>query len=41
MTGDPLAQEPCCIYQPRNWDPELEQEAEAFRQVEPTSLVTL
>jgi radical SAM protein with 4Fe4S-binding SPASM domain len=19
LTGDPLAQEPCCIYQPRNW----------------------
>ena len=25
LTGDPLAQEPCCIYQPRNWDPLLEQ----------------
>ena len=22
LTGDPLAQEPCCIYQPRNWHPE-------------------
>ena len=21
LTGDPLAQEPCCIYQPKNWDP--------------------
>jgi radical SAM protein len=21
VTGDPLAQEPCCIYQPRNWRP--------------------
>jgi radical SAM protein with 4Fe4S-binding SPASM domain len=30
LTGDPLAQEPCCIYQPKNWDPELEQKAEAF-----------
>ena len=30
VTGDPLAQEPCCIYQPKNWDPELEQQAEAF-----------
>ena len=30
LTGDPLAQEPCCIYQPKNWDPELEQTAEAF-----------
>ena len=31
LTGDPLAAEPCCIYQPKNWDPELEQQAEAFR----------
>ena len=31
LTGDPLAQEPCCIYQPKNWDPEREQTAEAFR----------
>lgn len=31
VTGDPLAQEPCCIYQPRNWDPQLEAEAEAHR----------
>jgi len=30
VTGDPLAQEPCCIYQPRNWDPQLENEAHAF-----------
>ncbi|HKF48974.1 MAG TPA: radical SAM protein [Terracidiphilus sp.] len=22
LTGDPFAQEPCCIYQPRNWHPE-------------------
>ena len=22
LTGDPLAEEPCCIYQPRNWHPE-------------------
>jgi radical SAM protein with 4Fe4S-binding SPASM domain len=21
VTGDPLAQEPCCIYQPKNWHP--------------------
>ena len=42
LTGDPLAQEPCCIYQPKNWDPELEQQASAFKhaaQAEP--LVTL
>jgi radical SAM protein len=30
LTGDPLAAEPCCIYQPKNWDPALESEAEAF-----------
>jgi len=30
LTGDPLAAEPCCIYQPRNWDPELESKAAAF-----------
>ena len=30
ITGDPLAQEPCCIYQPKHWDPELENEAAAF-----------
>ena len=42
VTGDPLAQEPCCIYQPKNWDPELEHKAEAFRQLEPAgTLVTL
>ena len=42
VTGDPLAQEPCCIYQPKNWDPELEQKAEAFRETTPSgTLVTL
>ncbi len=41
LTGDPLAQEPCCIYQPKNWDPELEQKAEAFRQADLAPLVTL
>jgi radical SAM protein with 4Fe4S-binding SPASM domain len=42
VTGDPLAQEPCCIYQPKNWDPQLEQEAEAFRENLPAgTLVTL
>jgi radical SAM protein len=30
LTGDPLAQEPCCIYQPKHWDQELENEAAAF-----------
>jgi radical SAM protein len=32
LTGDPLAAEPCCIYQPKNWDPERERTAEAFKQ---------
>ena len=41
LTGDPLAPEPCCIYQPKNWNPELEQKAEAFRHAELTQLVTL
>ena len=42
LTGDPLAEEPCCIYQPRNWDPELEQKADAFRHLEPSqTLVAL
>jgi len=41
LTGDPLAQEPCCIYQPKNWDPELQQQAEAFSHpVEPGTLVS-
>ena len=41
VTGDPLAQEPCCIYQPKNWDPELEQKAEAFKDVKAEQLVVL
>jgi AdoMet-dependent heme synthase len=41
LTGDPLAQEPCCIYQPKNWDPELEQKAEAFKDVKAEQLVVL
>jgi AdoMet-dependent heme synthase len=24
LTGDPLAQEPCCIYQPRGWVPSVQ-----------------
>ena len=40
LTGDPLAQEPCCIYQPRNWDPDLEQKASAFKWVTQEQLVT-
>jgi radical SAM protein with 4Fe4S-binding SPASM domain len=30
VTGDPLAQEPCCIYQPRYWDQQLQNEAFAY-----------
>jgi radical SAM protein len=30
LTGNPLAAEQCCIYQPKNWDPQLECEAAAF-----------
>jgi radical SAM protein len=41
LTGDPLAPEPCCIYQPRNWDPELENQAAAFAPpVYPGTIVT-
>jgi radical SAM protein len=41
LTGDPLAAEPCCIYQPKNWDPERERTAEAFKQPLPeNTLVT-
>ena len=42
LTGDPLAQEPCCIYQPRNWHPRAEGEPAALCQPEMASpLVTL
>jgi len=42
LSGDPLAQEPCCIYQPRNWDAELDQQAEAYRHmIASAPLVTL
>ncbi len=42
LTGDPLAQEPCCIYQPRNWTPRAEGEPAAICQPEiSTPLVTL
>jgi radical SAM protein len=41
LTGDPLAQEPCCIYEPKNWDPHLENEAAAYSPVEHSPLVTL
>jgi len=42
LTGDPLAQEPCCIYQPKNWDSKLDHQAESYRHmIETGSLVTL
>jgi AdoMet-dependent heme synthase len=41
LTGDPLAQEPCCIYQPRNWDPSLEHQSQSLRWQDPAELVTL
>jgi len=42
LTGDPLAQEPCCIYQPRNWKPRAEDKPAAICQPEVSgTLVTL
>ncbi len=42
LTGDPLAEEPCCIYQPRNWHPRSQAEPAALCQPELASpLVTL
>jgi radical SAM protein len=42
VTGDPLAPEPCCIYQPRNWVPRAEDEPAAICQPEQSAtLVTL
>jgi radical SAM protein with 4Fe4S-binding SPASM domain len=38
LTGDPLAAEPCCIYQPKHWDEELEQTAEALREAVATEV---
>ena len=34
LSGDPLAQEPCCIYQPRNWTPRAAGEPAAICQPE-------
>ncbi len=39
LTGDPLAQEPCCIYQPRNWKPRQEGEPPALCQPEQSGTV--
>src|SRR5579863_5284193 len=42
LTGDPLAQEPCCIYQPRNWQLQAESEPAALCQPQQSAtLVTL
>jgi radical SAM protein with 4Fe4S-binding SPASM domain len=42
LTGDPLAEEPCCIYQPRNWVPRADNEPAAICQPEQSAtLVTL
>jgi AdoMet-dependent heme synthase len=42
LTGDPLAQEPCCIYQPRNWKPgELDKPAAICQPELSGTLVTL
>jgi radical SAM protein len=41
LTGDALAQEPCCIYQPKNWVPRAENEPVAICQPELYPLVTL
>jgi radical SAM protein len=30
LTGNPLAEEPCCIYQPKNWAPRQENETAVF-----------
>lgn len=39
VTGDPLAQEPCCIYQPRNGKPKSEGEQPAICQPEQATLL--
>ena len=42
LTGNPLTQEPCCIYQPRNWQPKEQGEPAAICQPELSgTLVTL
>ncbi len=42
LTGNPLAAEPCCIYQPRNWHPLTQDEPVALCRPEFASpLVTL
>jgi radical SAM protein with 4Fe4S-binding SPASM domain len=41
LTGDPLAQEPCCIYQPKNWVQVADQDAAPAQRSEFANLVTL
>lgn len=41
LTGDPLAQEPCCIYQPRNWTPIEDGEKAVWPPENTKTLVTL
>ena len=42
VTGNPLAAEPCCIYQPRNWTPRTEDAVAAARRAEfAAGMVTL
>ena len=41
LTGDPLAQEPCCIYQPKNWVQVADQDVATERSEFASTLVTL
>lgn len=42
VTGNPLAEEPCCTYQPRNWDPSMASQAPPTRWARtPEKLVTI
>jgi len=41
LTGDPLAQEPCCIYQPKNWVQVADQDVTTERSEFASTLVTL
>ena len=41
LTGDPLAPEPCCIYQPKNWVPIADQDVTPAHRSEFSTLVTL
>ena len=43
MTGNHLAQEQCCIYQPRNWHPDVElaEQVDVREQINAAELVHL